>query len=55
MNIYTPLEGAISLHWVIQASLRNVNIRAFDPVDLRPGKYIKLYQDAANQPRRHGP
>ncbi|MGI9241298.1 MAG: hybrid sensor histidine kinase/response regulator [Verrucomicrobiales bacterium] len=41
-NLIINARQAMGESGVIQASLRNANIRAFDPVDLRPGKYVKL-------------
>jgi PAS domain S-box-containing protein len=41
-NLIINARQAMGESGVIQASLRNVSIRAFDPVDLRPGKYVKL-------------
>ncbi len=41
-NLIINARQAMGESGVIQASLRNVNIRAFDPVDLRPGKYVML-------------
>ena len=41
-NLIINARQAMGETGVIQASLRNVTVRAFDPVDLRPGKYVKL-------------
>jgi PAS domain S-box-containing protein len=41
-NLIINARQAMAESGVIQASLRNVNIRAFDPIDLHPGKYVKL-------------
>lgn len=41
-NLIINARQAMGESGVIQASLRNVTVRAFDPVDLRPGKYVML-------------
>ena len=41
-NLIINARQAMGESGVIQASLRNLTVRAFDPIDLRPGKYVKL-------------